>query len=173
MIHHFDFDVDREKLLAECKSVEMTHFTDPKSGTVIDYLGINAVDRTKPSYAVEVSNYWRKFFNLPKDDAQPIFYIQKIGLTFPFHVDRNTQASINILLEDNSSESDPISFRVEEHYDNLRKIDSDIDEYYKIALINVQQEHGVISPKYERHLYKCSIKSKTYDECVDILKNKL
>lgn len=170
LIYRFEYDVDRARLLEECKNATYHKFKDPKSRYILQCLDICSVERRDPSYARDISDYFRKLLDLPDDDGQPIFYIQNKNDTFPFHIDTNTQCSINILLDDDCT-SDPITFRVEEHEDNLVKIESDIDEYYETALINVQCKHGIIDPEYQRHLYKCSIKSKTFDECLDIIRN--
>lgn len=170
LIYRFEYDVDKARLLEECKNATYHKFKDPKSRYILQCLDICSVERREPSYARDISDYFRKLLDLPNDDGQPIFYIQNKEETFPFHIDTYTQCSINILLDDDCT-SDPITFRVEEHEDNLVKIESDIDEYYETALINVQCKHGIIDPEYQRHLYKCSIKSKTFDECLDIIRN--
>jgi hypothetical protein len=166
MIHRFDFGVDKERLLKEVQGEVFMPFVDPKTKIRLEFLSIQF---TKKEYANEIASLFREVLDLKHLDARPIFYIQKEGFRFPFHQDRKTQCSINILLDENP---DPITFRVEQHDNNMERIDSDIDEYYSTALINTQHWHGVNPPRTTRHLFKVSIFDKTYDECLEIIKAK-
>ena len=166
MIHRFDFGVNKERLLNELKSETLTPFIDPKTKIQLDFLKIVF---TKKQYAVTIATFFRNLLELDHLDARPIFYIQDEGYRFPFHQDRKTECSINVLLDENP---DPITFRVEEHDNNMERIDSDIDEHYEIALINTQNWHGVMPPTTTRHLFKLSIFSKKYEECLEIIKAK-
>lgn len=167
MIHRFDFGVNKERLLKELQGAEVKPFIDPKTKIQLDFLLIKV--NPKGRYAKQVAKYFSRVLDLPAWDGTPIFYVQKAGYRFPFHQDRKTQCSINVLLDENP---DPITFRVEQHDNNMEGIDSDIDERYETALINVQQWHGVMPPTTTRHLYKCSIQSKTFEECLKIIKEK-
>ena len=166
MIHRFDFGVNKERLLKELKSEILMPFVDPKTKIQLDFLNIQF---TKKRYANQVADLFRNVLGLGHLDARPIFYIQQAGYRFPFHQDRKTECSINVLLDENP---DPITFRVEEHDNNMESIDSDIDEHYEIALINTQNWHGVMPPTTTRHLFKVSIFDKTYEECLEIIKAK-
>ena len=166
MIHRFDFGVNKERLLKEVQSEAFMPFVDPKTKIELNFLSIQF---TKKEYANEIADHFRKTLGLGHLDARPIFYIQKAGYRFPFHQDRKTECSVNVLLDKNP---DPITFRVEQHDNNMEGIDSDIDEYYSTALINTQHWHGVMPPTTTRHLFKVSIFDKTYDECLEIIKVK-
>ena len=166
MIHRFDFGANKERLLKELKSEVLMPFVDPKTKIQLDFLSIQF---TKKKYANQVAELFRNVLGLGHLDARPIFYIQQAGYRFPFHQDRKTECSINVLLDENP---DPITFRVEEHDNNMERIDSDIDEHYEIALINTQNWHGVMPPTTTRHLFKVSIFDKTYEECLEIIKAK-
>ena len=166
MIHRFDFGVNKERLLKELQSDDFEPFIDPKTKIQLDFLLIKL---TTQRYAKQVAEYFSKILDLPAWDGTPIFYIQKAGYRFPFHQDRKTECSVNVLLDENP---DPITFRVEQHDNNMEGIDSDIDEHYETALINVQHWHGVMPPITTRHLFKVSIQSKTYEECLEIIKAK-
>ncbi|SVE20997.1 uncharacterized protein METZ01_LOCUS473851, partial [marine metagenome] len=67
---------------------------------------------TNQRYAKQIADLFGKLLELPAWDGTPIFYIQHAGYRFPFHQDRKTQCSINVLLDENP---DPITFRIEEH----------------------------------------------------------
>lgn len=166
MIHRFDFEVDKKRLLKEIQTDQLKPFVDPKTKIELDFLMIKL---TPKKYANQIADYFNNLLELPAWDGTAIFYIQNPGHRFPFHQDRKTQCSINILLDENP---DPITFRVEQHDNNMESIDSDIDEYYKTALIDTQQWHGVMPPTTPRHLYKCSIQSKSYADCLEIIKAK-
>ena len=129
----------------------------------LDFLSIQF---TKKRYANLIADIFRHNLGLGPSDARPIFYIQRAGYRFPFHQDRKTECSVNVLLDENP---DPITFRVEEHNNNMEGIDSDIDEYYETALINTQHWHGVMPPTTTRHLFKVSIFDKPYEECLEII----
>ena len=166
MIHRFDFGANKERLLKELKSEDFMPFVDPKTKIQLDFLSIQF---TKKRYANLCADIFRQNLGLGHLDARPIFYIQRAGYRFPFHQDRKTECSINVLLDKNP---DPITFRVEEHNNNMEGIDSDIDEYYETALINTQHWHGVMPPTTTRHLFKISIFDKPYEECLEIIKER-
>jgi len=166
LIYRFDFGANKKRLLKELQCDEFKPFIDPKTKIQLDFLLIKL---TKQRYAKQVADWFNTLLELAPWDGTPIFYVQKAGYRFPFHQDRKTQCSVNVLLDENP---DPITFRVEEHDNNMEGIDSDIDEHYETALVNVQKWHGVMPPTTTRHLFKVSIQSKPYEECLEILKEK-
>ena len=88
------------------------------------------------------------------NDIRARFFKQLANQELPFHQDKTTLCSINIVL---SEEYNPIIFE-------------GVDEiYYKCALINTQPRHGVKAHSMERIILKFSIFDKSYKEVYDSL----
>ena len=88
------------------------------------------------------------------NDIRARFFKQLANQELPFHQDKTTLCSINIVL---SEEYNPIIFE-------------GVDEiYYKCALINTQSRHGVNAHPMERIYLKFSIFDKSYKEVYDSL----
>lgn len=149
MIYKFNFDYDHNKLVQQALEPGYENFVDPKNGKVFDQWFIKRIDS---GYGKEISNYFEKIFDC---EVRPRFYIQEPGWSLGFHKDRGTQCAINIVLQGNK---DKISFREAEYE-------------YKVALLNLQEEHAVLNPKEKRYLFKLSIFDKTYEEIKPHLSN--
>lgn len=142
----------KELMIQALETNEYEIFIDPLNGNLIKNWQIKKIT---DGYGYEISELFKKQFNLK--DCRPRFYIQKPNSTIPFHVDRGTLCSLNILLSDNLA---PITFKS----GNI---------YYKSALLNTQEPHAVYTGAETRILYKISIFDKTYQELRDVLPSKL
>jgi len=150
---NFDIDFDKETLLKEANDPEgYENFRDPLTNNPINGWQIK---RITTGYGYTLSESFKNFFEL--QDARPRFYIQHPNVTIPFHTDRNTLCSFNILLTENT---EPITFR-----------DSTVS--YRVGLLNTTVEHAIINSKHIRILYKISIFDKSFEEIKNVLPSKL
>ena len=148
-LYKFHYDYDKERLLKEAMDNEgYTPFVDPLTKITIDAWLIKHV-KEDSSYAWDIA---KDFMSLTGMRCKPRFYDQREGFTLPFHTDRGTKCSINIVLSD---DPDPILFR-------------DGTVIYEVGLLNTEVEHSVISTK-QRYLYKLSFFDNTFDEVKDKL----
>lgn len=146
-IYKFNFNYDHDLLMEHAKEEDgYENFVDPKGGKVFDNWFIKRVDS---GYGKEISDVFQEIIGC---EVRPRFYIQNPGWSLGFHQDRGTQCAINVVLQ---GEEDKITFR--EH-----GLEESIS--YKVALLNVQNEHAVFSPKTKRYLFKMSIFEKSFDE---------
>ena len=151
-VFEFTYIFDTHKLLDQATDQNgYEYFTDPATNEVLTFWKIKRIDS---GYGKEISDYFSKILGC---DVRPRFYIQESKNDLGWHTDRGTQCSINFVL---SESSEPVSFR-------------DGDYWYKLALLNVQNEHAVLNPKTDRVLFKLSIFDKTYYDVKDILKKEL
>jgi len=140
MIYSFEYDFDKP-LLAKEAMIDSGYepFKDPKTGGVTqEWL----IKKNISGYAAIISREFEKILNVK---IKPRFYIQEKGFTLPFHQDRGTKCCINFVL---STAKDPIVFR--RNYNTFTF-------QYKVALINVQEEHMVKASREDRLLFKLSI----------------
>ena len=127
-LHKFSYDYDKERLLKEAMDNEgYTPFVDPLTKITIDDWLIKHV-KEDSSYAWDIA---KDFMSLTGMRCKPRFYDQREGFTLPFHTDRGTKCSINIVLSD---DPDPILFR-------------DATVIYEVGLLNTEVEHSVISTR--------------------------
>lgn len=149
----FDIDFDRERLLDEAGvSSGYETFLDPLNNRPANGWLIKRIDS---GYGLEVSNFFKDL--LKSSDCRPRFYVQQPKVTIPFHTDRSTLCSINILLTDKTA---PIFFRSG-------------PVHYNTALLNTTVEHAVFNPSETRILYKISIFDKTFEEVKEKLPQKI
>ena len=151
-IYPVSFAYDQQLLLSESMNDGYETYFDPLCKVFIKGWMIKKITE---GYGMTWCQNFARF--IESNDCRPRFYILEPGHKINFHKDRGTQCSLNIILSDGS---DPISFR-------------DFDYSYKIALLNTQQEHAVISPKTQRRLFKVSVFDKTFNEVSEILESKL
>lgn len=142
---------DHEVLLSESMINGYDTYVDPISDSRVEGWLIRKVTS---GYAMSLCKNFADM--IESTDCRPRFYILEPGHSIVFHKDRGTLCSLNIIL---SGSDDPISFR-------------DFNISYKMALLNTQKEHAVISPSSQRILFKLSIFDKTFDEVRDILSSK-
>lgn len=147
------FVFDPELLMKESlDSADYLPFIDPLTGYEFkEWL----IKRSSSGHAQSLSDKFAKMID--SKDCRPRFYIQSAGYNIGFHKDRGTLCSLNILL---SGSEDPITFR-------------DFKYNYKIALLNTQQDHAVLSTTTERRLFKISVFDKSFEEVRDVLSSKL
>lgn len=149
----FDIDLDRGQLLNEARvSAGYETFLDPLNDKPANGWLIKRIDS---GFGLVVSNFFKDL--LSSSDCRPRFYIQQPKVTIPFHTDRNTLCSINILLTDKTA---PIFFR-------------DGPVYYTTALLNTTVEHAVFNTSETRILYKISVFDKTFEEVKEKLPYKI
>ena len=149
-LYHFDYEYDKQTLLEEAKQLEgYKPFVDPhpQSDLVFNDWQIKHVRLEEDSfpYAIKVATYFQDLLDVI---IEPRFYYQKPNFTLPFHQDRGTLCSINLVLTENL---EPITFE-------------DGTEYYRIALLNTQARHSITTKETERRLYKLSIKEYDFQE---------
>ena len=171
----FEYEYDEKKLMDEAKNGGYVPFTDVgnQSNKVFNEWMIKHIDMKgkvvdfyrKMNSRIEVKEMWdcpyastiqNDFADLTGFEVSSRFYLQKSGFRLPLHKDRGTYCSINMLLGEGH---DPIKFK-------------DRTEYYKTALLNVQELHGVDATK-DRYLFKVSFKNNTFEEVKSVLSSKL
>jgi len=152
-LKNLDINIDKKRLLQQALEIDDYHtFEDPLTGNKISNWQIKKIN---DGYGWEISEKIKHKFNLR--DCRPRFYMQEAHSIIPFHKDRGTMCSINVLLSDGLA---PITFR-------------DVKLYYNTALLNTQQEHAVYNEAHDRILYKISIFDKSYQDMYDILPYKV
>lgn len=92
----------------------------------------------------------RKFKETISYEFSPRYILHKSKTVLPMHKDLGTECSINILIK--SSNPAPIDFASGNTY------------YYKSALLNTQQEHGVKNPDEDRLILKLSFKDTPFEK---------
>ena len=131
--------------------LEKNKESSPKVAKFYDELRVHVKNANKSCpYALELAKY---FIDLVGDDAWPRFYYQKKGFKLRLHTDRGTQCSINFVL---TEDPDPIYF------------ENDEQVYYKVALLNTSELHGVIATK-DRYLFKLSFSDTSFEKVKDVL----
>jgi hypothetical protein len=145
----FDYDFDQITLLDEFNKHlnKFESYTDPR-GTLDNFQVARQIEFT---YADELCH----LFNI---NARPRFYIVKAFSTLPQHQDHGTQCSINVLL--NSTNPAPIQF-------------GDTEYYYKQALLNTQNTHGVVTNSEDRLLFKLSVFDESFASVAEKIKKVL
>ena len=149
-LYHFDYEYDKQTLLEEAKQLEgYKPFVDPHPQSDFDFndwqIKYVCLEEDLFPYAIKVATYFQDLLDVK---IKPRFYYQKPNFTLPFHQDRGTLCSINLVLTENPA---PIAFE-------------DGIEYYRVALLNTQARHSITTKETERRLYKLSIKDYTYQE---------
>ena len=148
-LYKFHYDYNKEILLNESMDEEgYDPFLDPLTKTTIHAWLIKHI-KEGSSYGWKIAQHFK---NITGMECKPRFYIAREGLKLPFHTDRGTKCSINIVLSD---DPDPILFR-------------DGTVIYEVGLLNTEIEHSVIATK-QRYLYKLSFFDNTFDEVKDKL----
>ena len=152
-IKNIEIIIDEKLLLSQAlDELDYKIYVDPITGKEISGWKIK---RVNDGYGHQIAESFKIHFDIK--DCRPRFYLQEPYSVIPFHVDRGTLCSLNILLSDNLT---PITFENE-------------DVYYKSALLNTQKLHAVRTGSERRILYKISIFDKTYQELRDVLPYKL
>ena len=148
-----EVEFDESRLIDQALNVKgYETFLDPKNGNAMSEWQIC---RISSGYGYEIAESFKKQFDLK--DCRPRFYIQESHSVIPFHVDRGTLCSLNIVLSDDPA---PITFRTG-------------DIYYKSALLNTQEYHAVRNGPERRILYKISIFDRSYGDMLNVLPSKL
>lgn len=104
------------------------------------------------------SEYIQKIVDFFEVPASPRFYILEPNTILPEHVDHNTTCSINFVLGDDNPA--PVFF-------------GDKKYFYKNAVLNTKQPHGVINDSRERVILKLSIFDLTFEEVCTKVKHNL
>ena len=147
------FVFDSELLMKESiDSNAYSAFIDPLNGEAFNGW---LIKRTQSGYGQYLTDRFAELID--SKDCRSRYYIQSAGYNIGFHKDRGALCSLNILL---IGWEDPITFR-------------DFKYNYKIALLNTQQEHAVLSTTTERRLFKISVFDKSFEEVRDVLSSKL
>jgi hypothetical protein len=150
-LYKFSYDYNQEFLLSEATDLDgYFPFVDPLTKNTINDWLIKHVKKDN-SYGWKICEHFTKITGMK---CKPRFYDQKKGFTLPFHKDRGTKCSINIVLSD---DPDPILFR-------------DQKVLYKIGLLNTEAEHSVIATK-QRLLYKLSFFDNSFLEVREVRSN--
>lgn len=141
----FDYDFDRDTLLDEFNkhNGKFQAYNDPRG--VLDNFQIV---RTEFAYAEELC----QLFDIK---ARPRFYILKANSVLPPHQDLGTLCSINVLLS--SKNPAPVNYDAKEYY-------------YKNALLNTQNMHGVVTNNEDRLLFKLSVFDESYESVAEKIK---
>ena len=139
---NLDFDIDR--LLLEYEQlIPNEKFYGDDRGSALYWKVIRHEDMTS-KYCRNLAESIKHKYNIEgRVDAR--FYRLLPNELLPFHTDRGTQCSINVILSDQPA---PISFRIQNEIS---------EHYYNVALINTQLEHSVDNGPEDRILFKISI----------------
>lgn len=143
------FDIERLLLEYDILVKSEKPYSDPNGKKSSTWYTIRLEDMTS-EYCNQLTNNIKKEYNI-KGRADPRFYRLKANSLLPWHIDRGTQCSINVILSDTYA---PVHF----------KINNKILKYnYTVALLNTQIEHSVPSFDKDRLLFKISIFDETFD----------
>ena len=146
-----DIENDSAKLIEESAMVDYSPFrTGKKTNTWFDNQDTWDIGRVDDNRTyLEVHRLKKMIETLTGSIVKPRYYVQAKSSSVPFHIDQNTECSINIIL---SNRAGPICFE-------------DIGEVeYRCALLNTTQKHSVPEFETERLLLKYSIFDKTYQD---------
>jgi len=83
--------------------------------------------------------------------AKPRFYWLEPNASVPYHIDNNTECSVNIILTEGPA---PITI-------------DEVEYFYTCALLNTTIRHAVFNNDQERILLKFSIFDETFEEVVE------
>jgi len=147
---NFEFDKWKSKNLD--KNDKIVEFYKTKHASAINQNLIYKPSHHYP-YATSIVNY---FSDLTGFDLEARFYLQKSGYRITMHKDKSTCCSINMLLGEGN---DPIKFIGR-------------TEYYKTALLNVKEFHGVDATQ-DRYLFRMSFFNNSFEEVKNVLSSKL
>lgn len=102
-------------------------------------------------FAKKVANYFKATYGIAgRVDGR--FYRLLANSTLPYHTDRSTECSVNMIL---SGESAPVKFR---------QNGEEAEYNYELALLNTQVEHSVVNGDTDRILFKISIFDETFED---------
>ena len=143
-----EFDIDR--LLLEYEYILPNEkFYGDNRGSSLYWKVIRHEDMTS-KYCKDLAESIKNKYNIAgRVDSR--FYRLLANELLPFHTDRGTQCSVNVILSDQPA---PISFRIQNKISNY---------HYKVALINTQLEHSVQNGSEDRILFKISIFDENFD----------
>lgn len=149
-IHLLDLNIDIDRLLLEYEYMCNKEKTYSDHTGSADYWKVIRHKDMTSEYCKKFAKNIKEKYNISgKVDAR--FYRLLANQTLPWHIDRGTECSINIVLSDSAA---PIMY----------KINDKIYEYeYTVALINTQLEHSVINGSEDRILFKISIFDEDYN----------
>lgn len=148
-IFNYNFDIDEIKRRYDLEKFEV--YSDPRKSY------------TWPTYKIARIKQWNYANKLITDlglgklDVRPRFYWLGPNTRLGGHTDNNTACSINFIINEDYA---PIIVDGKEYV-------------YKSALLNCQVVHGVPAFHKDRRLFKLSIFDKSYDEVLNIIKDKI
>ena len=163
---HIELSFNKELILKEMGTITFHPFNDLGPGQT----GVSRIPKdnwfhslstwlqghvTNMDKTPEIQRVYDQVKTLTKsNDIRPRFYRQLANTEVPFHQDRGTLSSINIVL---SEEYSPITI------EGVGEIN------YKCAILNTQVRHGVKAHPEERILLRFSIFDKSYEEICNLL----
>ena len=134
-LYHLSLEVDTDRLKSEAlATTNYSDYYDPISKRNLEGWGISHIES---GYGKAIADIFKEEL---KFEIRPRFYILEAGTTLPMHVDRGTQCSFNIV------------------------VDEEGEFYYNQALLNTQVMHGVFNTLDDRVLYKLSVFNSTFEE---------
>jgi hypothetical protein len=143
-----EFDVERLLLEYENLLPNEKFYGDDRGSSL--YWKVIRHEDMSSEYCKNLAKNIKHKYNIEgRVDAR--FYRLLANELLPFHTDRGTQCSINVIL---SNQPAPISFRIQNKISN---------HYYNVALINTQHEHSVQNGSEDRILFKISIFDENFD----------
>ena len=129
-------------------------YSDSITPDGVPYWKVIRGDDMTSDFANKVANYFKQTYGI-EGRVDGRFYRLLANATLPYHTDRSTQCSVNMIL----SEGDPASVKF--------KVDGVEQEYnYQLALLNTQQEHSVENGPEDRILFKISVFDEDFESVV-------
>ena len=145
-------DYPKQQLLEEYNLLKGNEkdYADSITPTGVPYWKVIRGDDMTSEFAAKVANYFKNTYKIEgKVDGR--FYRLLANATLPYHTDRSTQCSVNMILSEGQA---PVKF----------KVDGIETEYlYNIALLNTQVEHSVQNGEEDRIIFKISVFDESYD----------
>lgn len=117
----------------------------------VPYWKVIRGDDMTSDFANKVANYFKQTYGI-EGRVDGRFYRLLANATLPYHTDRSTQCSINMIL----SEGDPASVK-------FRRNGVEQEYNYRLALLNTQEEHSVENGPEDRILFKISVFDEDYE----------
>jgi len=126
-------------------------YTDSITPQGVPYWKVIRNEDMTSEFATKVANYFKNTYGI-EGRVDGRFYRLLANSTLPYHTDRSTKCSVNMILNDRDPA--PVKFRVD---------GVETEYHYHIALLNTTVEHSVENGPEDRILFKISVFDEAYE----------
>lgn len=146
-IFDYEFDFDLIEMYWDHYQHDLEVYTDPRTEQSMKEWMIVRLEMF--NYAQQICD----LFNIK--NSKPRFYMLGANASLPMHVDVNTTCSLNIVLSEGGA---PVKFE-------------DKSYFYKTAILNTTNRHGVDNGPLDRRLFKISVFDQSFEEVTNNVKS--